>query len=190
MNAPKMVIHQDGLPRRLFRIADFDRMVEIGVIGHDERIELIGGELIPMAAKGIQHEVLKQSLTLHFADTRPPGITFIQEGGWRIDDLTYVEPDYVFHRAEKRFDGLSPLDALLVVEVAASSLSYDLGRKAQLYAEFGVPEYWVIDAVRRETFVHSERAMNGYASMRSYAADEEIIALAVPGLKLRLADLA
>lgn len=189
MNAPKMVIAQDGLPRRLFRTADLDRMVEAGVIGPEERIELVGGELIPMAAKGIQHERLKQALTLRFADNRPPGVTFIQEGGWQIDELTYLEPDYIFHRTDQPFDGLRPQDALLVVELAASSLAYDLGRKANLYAECGVREYWVIDAVRHEVHAHRNPALNGYADVTVYPRDAMLKPVHLPGLALRLADL-
>lgn len=190
MNAPKMVIAQDGLPRRLFRVADLDRMVEAGVIGHEERIELVGGELIPMAAKGIQHELLKQALTLRFAADRPEGVTFIQEGGWQIDELTYVEPDYVFHRDDRSFQDLRPAEALLVIEVAASSLAYDLGRKARLYAECGVREYWVIDAMRGETHVHRQPALNGYAAVTTFAESVVLDPAFIPGLTLRLADLA
>lgn len=189
MNAPKHIA-QDGLQRRLFTVADLDRMVEVGLVAPEERIEVVGGELIPMASKGIQHEVLKMHLNYHFTAHRPPSWHFVPETGWRIDELNYLEPDFVFFPDRFGLDALPGKGVGLIVEVSDSTLAYDRGRKAQLYAGFGVVEYWAIDAVRRETLVYREPAGNGYGAIRSYAADEEIIALAVPGLKLRLADLA
>jgi Uma2 family endonuclease len=189
MNAPKMVIAQDGLPRRLFRLADLDQMVAAGVIGHEERIELVGGELIPMAAKGIPHETLKLHLNYHFAAHRPPGWHFGQEFGWRIDDLNYLEPDFLFFPDGSDFAAVGGHMVGLAVEVSDSTLTYDRGRKARLYAEFGVAEYWAIDAIRRETLVYREPGRDGYAAIRSYEADETLSALRVPDLTLRLADL-
>lgn len=189
MNAPRMVIAQDGLPRRLFRLADLDRMVEAGVIDPDERIELVGGELIPMAAKGIPHEVLKVHLNLYLAAHLPAGWIFGQEFGWRIDDLNYLEPDFLFFPDGSDFAAIGGHAVGLAIEVSDSTLTYDRGRKARLYAEFGVVEYWAIDAIRHETLVYREPGREGYAAIRSYAADETLTALRVPGLTLRLADL-
>ena len=51
----------EGLPRRRFTVAEVEAMVAAGVMEEDERVELIGGELVPMSPKGIQHEVVKAS---------------------------------------------------------------------------------------------------------------------------------
>jgi Uma2 family endonuclease len=128
-------------------------------------------------------------LIYHFAALRPPGWHFIPETGWRIDDLNYLEPDFLFFPETLDFAAMPGNRIGLAVELSDSTLVYDRGRKAQLYAEFGVAEYWAIDAVKRETLVHREPGLNGYASIRSHTADETISALRVPGLTLRLADL-
>ena len=176
MNAPA-VIASDGLARRAFTVKDVERMVEIGVIGQDERLEIVEGEILVMAAKGNRHEVLKMHLTLHFAKARPADVLLIQEPGWKLDDLTYLEPDYLFFPARIPFEAAKGGEALLIVEIADTSLGYDLGIKAALYAGRGVREYWGIDAAKRETHVHRGPGHGGYGSMRVYDRDTAVEAM-------------
>jgi Uma2 family endonuclease len=79
--------------------------------------------------------------------------------------------------------------ALLIVEVADSSLSYDLTIKAPLYARFGVREYWVVEAWSLITHVHREPTAKGYASIIRVAADVEQAPQLVPELKVTMAKL-
>ena len=67
---------------------------------------------------------------------------------------TFVEPDLVVYPRGLRLEDVKGTDILLAIEVAATSLAYDRGLKAQLYARHGVNELWVVDAARRTTFVH------------------------------------
>ncbi|MEJ1160434.1 Uma2 family endonuclease [Prosthecomicrobium sp. N25] len=188
MNA-RTILSADGRVRRAFTVSDLFRMVEAGIVGEDERIEVVAGELFPMAAKGIRHEVLKQHLNLHLALALPAGFTFIPEPGWTLSELLYLEPDYLVFPARLGFAEVKGPQALLVIEVADSSLGYDLGRKPALYAAEGVREYWVVDAQSRETHVHREPAGTGYASVRIYPAAVELTAALIPGFKVRMADL-
>ena len=86
---------------------------------------------------------------------------------------------------------LRPQGRLLVVEIADSSLSFDLGRKAALYATFGVRELWVIDAVKLRARVFRAPAANGYGEARDFAAADQLIpAFAPEAFALRLGELA
>jgi Uma2 family endonuclease len=49
----------EGLPRRRFTVAELEQMVAAGILDEDERVELIGGEIVPMSPKGNQHEIVK-----------------------------------------------------------------------------------------------------------------------------------
>ncbi|BBE72570.1 Uma2 family endonuclease [Oharaeibacter diazotrophicus] len=188
MNKP-VVIAQDGLPRRLFSVADVDRMVEAGIIGHDERVEIVDGEILPMSPKGPLHETFKQHLTIHFARNLPAGTTFIQEAGWRLGEMLYLEPDYLFFPDRLGIATVGGPDALLVVEVADTSLGYDAGRKVELYARLGVREYWVVEARTRETRVHREPD-GGHFGRRFVAGPDDVLAPhLLAGLTLRLSDL-
>ncbi len=60
--APRLTRAAEGLERRRFTVANVEAMVEAGIIDEDERIELIGGELVPMSPKGDRHEIVKTSL--------------------------------------------------------------------------------------------------------------------------------
>ena len=57
----------EGLPRRRFTVRELERMTAAGILGEDERIELIGGEIVPMSPKGNQHEILKTALSIYWA---------------------------------------------------------------------------------------------------------------------------
>ncbi|MDP3899201.1 MAG: Uma2 family endonuclease [Mesorhizobium sp.] len=179
----------EGLERRRWTVAETEAMTRAGILDEDERFELIGGEIVPMNPKGIQHEVLKTALNLHFAANRPADIVFAQETTFRLSEDSFVEPDFIFFRKADGLAALDPRTALLAVEIADSSLRWDLGRKALIYAQFGIPELWVIDAVRRVTHVHRAPRLEGYAQIIQAAEDEPLVSTSVPGLEVRLAHL-
>ncbi|MEX0404271.1 Uma2 family endonuclease [Aquibium sp. LZ166] len=179
----------EGLERRRWTVAEIEAMVKAGVLDEHERFELIGGEIVPMNPKGIQHEALKVALTLYFAEVRPREFIFATETTFRLSEDSFVEPDFIFFRKADGLAALNPRTALLAVEIADSSLRWDLGRKALIYAHFGIPELWVIDAVKELIHVHAEPGLEGYRSIRQIPAAEEIVSTAVPGLSLTLATL-
>ncbi|MBE7220206.1 MAG: Uma2 family endonuclease [Caulobacteraceae bacterium] len=164
-----MTIHvtraAEGLDRRAFTIADMERMVEVGILAPDERVELIGGELVPMSAKGSRHEAIKAALNYRWGRACPDGFLFVPETGLRLDAQTYVEPDFVVVSRTKRLAEVTGPDVLLAVEVADSSLDFDLHRKPRVYAAFGVRELWVIDARRRLVHRHDRVTPNGYSQV-------------------------
>jgi Uma2 family endonuclease len=179
----------EGLPRRRWSVAEIEEATRLGVFDEDERFELIGGEIVPMNSKGIQHEVLKVSLNLYFAANRPPEIIYAQETTFRLNEDSFVEPDFIFFSKSDGIAGLNPRTGLLAVEVADSSLRWDLGRKARIYANFGIPELWVIDAVSRVIHVHSQPRLEGYGVIRQHAETERIESTSVPGIALTLSEL-
>ena len=85
----------------------------------------------------------------------------------------------VFPRASG-IRGLRANNALLVVEIADNSLVYDMGRKAALYASFGIRELWVIDAVRLTTRVFREPAADGYRDARDFRLADRLVPLIAP----------
>ena len=76
-----------------------------------------------------------------------------------------------------------------MVEISDSSLGYDLGIKARLYAGFGIAELWVMDAVRLVTHIHRHPAAEGYGSVTTHAKGERLQALLEPGLSVTLGEL-
>ena len=170
----------EGLERRAFTVAAFERMTEFGIVGHDERLELIGGEVVPMSAKGSRHEGIKASITFNWGQVCPDGYMFVQETGLRLDEHTYLEPDFIVYARTKPLAQVKGPDLLLVVEVADSSLDYDLRRKPLVYAGFGVRELWVIDAARRIVHRHRGPDAEGYATVDELPASERLVPAFAP----------
>jgi Uma2 family endonuclease len=186
---PPTTTAAEGLPRRCFTVAELEQMTAAGILHEDERIELIGGEIVPMSPKGNHHEVLKTALTIYWARKLPPDLLFTTETTFRLSEDTYLEPDFVFYPKATGLKGLSAVTALLVVEIADTSLGYDLGRKAGLYAAFGIAELWVINAVTLDTRIHRDPTPTGYRSVGDWPPSQRITPSLAPALALTLSEL-
>lgn len=189
-SAARVTSAAEGLPRRRFTVAEVEAMVAAGVMEEDERVELIGGELVPMSPKGRRHETVKIALVDRWIRARPENCTVAQETTFGLSEDTYLEPDVVIYPRATGLAGLAGATVLLVVEIADSSLRYDTGRKAALYASFGIRELWVIDAVRLTTRILREPAADGYRDARDLAASDPLVPLFAPeAFALRLDEL-
>lgn len=107
----------------------------------------------------------------------------------RIAPTEFREPDFVFWPSTVAVKDLKPEHLLLTVEVADSSLDYDLGSKAAYCASLGLADYWVIDAKRLITTIHRQPAASGFSSVTEHDSRTLLTPLVVPQLALRLADL-
>jgi Uma2 family endonuclease len=186
---PRVTPAEAAGKRRLFTADEFRAMVVAGIIDEAERLELIGGEIVAMSAKGIRHEILRNKL--HNTWVRKSGLDLEtwSEAPVRLAKTDQPEPDVVVYPALIAYADLTGPDVLVVVEVSASSVSYDLKIKAPLYASYGVREYWVIEADSLITHVHTGPTESGYRSVTPYRHDQVITPAAAHGLAVRLADL-
>jgi len=150
-----------GPSRHLISVDAFYRMGEAGIFGPAERVELIDGEIIDMSPIGVLHAAIVDAL-VRFLSRCAGESAFIRcQNPLRLDDFNELEPDIAVLRP--RADCYTtahpgPADVLLVIEVADTSLAYDLGTKVPLYARHGIPEVWVIDATTRRTRVFRQPA--------------------------------
>jgi Uma2 family endonuclease len=180
----------EGFPRRSFTVAEIRRMVEAGIIAEDENFELIEGELVPMSPKGNQHEVIKAALNRILARQAPEELRLAIETSLYLDERTFVEPDLCLYPKRILPEDVKGTDVLLAIEVAGSSISYDRGLKAKIYARHGVDELWVIDAEKRESWVHRQPNSDGqWGSIEKSAPDRLLSPAALPDIAIRMADL-
>jgi Uma2 family endonuclease len=179
----------EGVPRRAFSVADVERMVEVGLIDPHERLEIIGGEIVPMSPKGNHHEVLRVTLADYWGRRLPAELIMAQEPGLRLNKKTYVEPDFIFYPRSVRRVDIKAQDIVLLVEIADTSLSYDQTTKAQLYSSFGLREYWTINAVKLTTRIHRDPAPGGYRDVQDYGPKDRLAPIDAPSLALNLSDL-
>jgi Uma2 family endonuclease len=139
--------------------------------------------------RGGKHESYKISLN-HFWVRRISGAYFIaQETTFRLNESSFLESDFVFYDSRVKVPQLAPANTLLAVEISDSSLTYDMGRKAKLYARHGIPALWVIDVNALVIHVFGQPAADGYASTRIVKPDEILAPSFAPELALKLAEL-
>jgi Uma2 family endonuclease len=165
--APMVTIPVATPSRHLISVDAFHRMGEAGILGPADRVELIDGEIIDMSLIGALHAAIVARLASYFSQRLGGAAVVWCQNPLRLDDISEPEPDIAILRPRADFYTTAhpgPADVLLVIEVADTSLAYDVGTKVPLYARHGIPEVWVIDAVMRQTRVFRQPIGSGEAS--------------------------
>jgi len=163
--------------RHRISVDAFHRMGEVGILGAADRVELIDGEIIDMSPIGALRAAIVARLASYFSQRLGGAAVVWCQNPVRLDDISEPEPDIAILRPKADFYMTAhpgPTDVLLVIEVADTSLAYDLGTKVPLYARHGIPEAWVIDVVTRRTRVFRQPIDWGEASRSGgsgYATD-------------------
>lgn len=189
MNAPWTPSEDMQERHRLLTVADVDAMIKAGLMSEDDRVELIEGVLVELASKNISHERAKNLLGNALNLGTKGEVILAYETTLRLSTHTYVEPDIVVVDKSVGFEGLNGETALLVVEVAESSLAYDRDTKAPLYAAYGVRDYWLVNLVKNTIVVHRDPAPDGYETRSTHRFDEPLSPLFRPDLSFKLAEL-
>lgn len=142
------------------------RMVDAGILSEDEPVELLHGVLTTVSPKSPAHEAVKMRLTAWLSPAIAAGRCALRtESPIVVPDRTSLpEPDLAVV-APGDYLGGHPATALLVIEVAVSSLPVDVGVKAPLFAAAGVPEYWVVDVPGRAVRTFAAPAGERYTEM-------------------------
>jgi Uma2 family endonuclease len=179
----------EGFDRRSFTVAEILRMQDAGIVSEDENFELIEGEIVPMQAKTHIHELIKSALNLTIARVLPDHLWLGVESTIYLNANTFVEPDLVVYPRGIKLEEVKGSDILLAIEVAAAILAYDRGLKARLYTSHGVNEFWVIDAERRRTYLHSGPTPAGWRTIVERGGDEALIFAALPGFSAQLGSI-
>jgi Uma2 family endonuclease len=179
----------EGFDRRSFTVSEVLRMQDAGIVSEDENFELIEGEIVPMQAKTHMHELVKSTLNIGIARALPDRLWLGVESTIYLSAETFVEPDLVIYPKGIKLEDVKGSDILLAIEVAATSLAYDRGLKARLYARHGVSELWVVDAERRRTLIHSGPGPAGWQTIVERGREEALTFAALPGFAVPLGSI-
>jgi Uma2 family endonuclease len=179
----------EGLPRWSWSVSEIERLSAGGYFHEDDRFELVGGEIVPMSPKGRRHELIRGAVALRFSRGTPESVFIISEAQFNLAEDTYTVPDVLIHPAAIKTPDVSGKEALLVVEVAETSLTYDRGMKARLYAFHGVREYWVINAATLVTAVHTSPSATGYGEIKEIGPEGTLSPNLVPAFAISLATI-
>jgi Uma2 family endonuclease len=143
-------------PRRWTR-QEYEQLGELGVLGPDEHVELIGGEIVQVPPQQSRHAtgvcLAEEALRVAFG----AGVVVRVQLPLALGQYSEPEPDVAVVAGSLRdFVADHPTSALLVVEIAEATLSFDRNTKASLYAAAGIPEYWIVNLVHRQLEMHRE----------------------------------
>jgi Uma2 family endonuclease len=142
----------DWLPRHKLTVADYHRVGQTGVLGEDDRVELIDGEIVDMAPIGSEHAGTVTLLAKLFQEGAGDSAVVWVQNPVSLDSGSEPQPDLALLRPKADFyrsGHPDPTDVLLLVEVADASMRYDREVKLPLYARHGVPEVWLVDLQNR-----------------------------------------
>ncbi len=178
----------EGLDRMHWTNADIWKLVEAGVLPEGAPIELIKGELAPMAAERSRHAKLRMRMVKRFMEAAPSHLFVASGVSLFLADDVEIQPDlHIIPESMATEDARGP-DVVIAIEIAASTQHRDRTVKPPLYAEGGVGEVWVIDLDRSETLVLREPAALGYRAATLHPFDEALTPLGLPALSFRVAD--
>jgi Uma2 family endonuclease len=174
---------------RLFTVDEYYRMAEVGILHPDERVELIEGVIVQMPPIGPRHAFNVTRLT-ELLMRRLAGRAMIRsQSPIRLDTGAEPEPDVAAVRFDpanpKEYEARhpSPRDALLVIEVADTTLAFDLGEKALVYSRHDIADLWVIDLIGDVVVVHRQPTADGYASVTTVTRGMTVSPLAFPDVE-------
>jgi len=178
-------------PRR-FNVTEYYRMAEAGVLTPDDRVELIEGEIIKMSPIGSPHAACVARLARLLQNAvREKAIVWIQNPV-RLSEFSEPVPDLALLSPRKNYYAArhpTPADALLVIEVADTTLLKDRNVKIPLYARAGIPETWLVNLPKETIEVYIDLHNGKYRKCRKYKRSEVVEHPKVKGLSLKVSDI-
>lgn len=181
------------VPRCAIDVEAYHGMAAAGILRPDDRVELIEGELVGMASVGGPHIGCVMALSDLLSPLRPGGIRISIQSPVRLGRYSEPEPDIALlrPRADHYRGGLPPLaeDALLLIEVADTTLRMDREVKAPLYARHGIPELWIVDLAGSVVLVHREPSPEGYRSVTEARRGDTLAPALLPEAALAVAEI-
>ena len=187
----------DPVHTRRWSRAEYDRLIDIGVFRPDERLELLGGELVVSEPQNSAHYTAIGLVDDALRAVLPRGWLVRTQGPIELDDESEPEPDIAVTPGDRRsYSRRHPSRPALVVEVAESRLAFDREHKGSLYARARLEDYWILNLVDRVLEVYRRPVADPaspfgcrYASRSMVTAEAFVELLAVPGARVVVSDL-
>ena len=171
---------------RPLRRSEYERLVEAGAF-EDERVELLRGVLVEMSPQGGPHAGVSARIANLLILALGEGVEVRTHSPFAAGEDSMPEPDVMVVPSGSMNE--HPSRALLLVEVAHSSLRKDRGIKAALYAEAQVPEYWIVDLDGRTVEVHTRPVDAAYQSLAHVGEDGVLRSDTLPAVAIPVAEI-
>ena len=180
---------------RRWSLAEFYQLGELGWF-QGQAAELIEGEILVMSPQGSLHYLCLERVAAALTRAFGPGYFVRRQAPLELDGETDPEPDVAVVRGQLDDQRQHPTTAVLVVEIASSSLDHDRGRKARLYAQAGIQEYWIVNLIdlrlevlRQPGTATTDPTEYRYAQPLTFLPSDSVTPLGQPGAVVAVADL-
>lgn len=173
--AQKMTVQ---LLRRKFTVEQFHKMAESGILNEDDRVELIRGEIIEMAAIGAKYAACRRRLNNFLHRKLGDGVIISVQNPIELDDSSEPQPDVALLKpCEDNYLSAhpQPKDVFLIIEVADTTIKYDREVKIPLYAQEGVAEVWLVDINEECVEVFREPVNGSYQKVEKFGRGDLVI---------------
>jgi Uma2 family endonuclease len=180
-------------PRKIWTRAECEALEEAGVLDY-RHLELIEGDLLNRLGKKRPHINSTSLLLLWLGEVFGPRYVLPEapiDVAVQDNPINEPEPDLaVLARpfTDYQTGNPQPSDVRLLIEVSDSTFAFDRSVKARLYARAGIPEYWILNVLRRQLLVHRNPVDEKYQSIEAFAEHESVAPLAAPDARLTVRD--
>ena len=180
------------ITKRRFSVKEYYLMADAGILSPRDRVELIDGEIVQMAAMGSYHAGCVNTLNRAFMETLGRRVVVSVQNPVRLSERSEPQPDVALLRPHADLYTEShprPDDVMLIVEVSHSTVEYDRDVKTPLYAAAGIPELWLVNL--DEDFIDglSDPDGAGYRTLRRYVRGERIAPALLPDAALEVSEI-
>ncbi len=177
----------------LWSVEDYHRMIENGLLTHDDRVELLEGIVSNMSPKGVSHVIISRWIAERFREYLGEGaylltqdlITLTEQGSEPEPDITIARGSMFNYTEHHPY----PEDILLVIEVADSSLEVDKKIKMPIYAKARIQDYWAVDIKAKEITIYRQPVEDSYQAVQAVTGRDRLSPLAFPEITFQIQDL-
>lgn len=178
--------------RRPFTVAEYDQMVETGILRDDDRVELIEGEIVAMSPIGSRHAACVRRLTKVLSRLLADKTEVSVQCPVAIPDWSEPNPDVALlvPRDDDYADAHPvPRQVQVLIEVSDSSLAYDKQVKEPLYAKAGIREYWIVDLKAKRIVVYKRPRSGRYSVVHAHGLRDRFTSPRFPSIEFVVRDL-
>jgi Uma2 family endonuclease len=188
----RRAVPTSDLPLKRWSVDDYHRLIAVGILTSDDHVELLDGQIVEMVPQEPPHASNTSSFSNEF-------VLLFAGKAWIRSQLPITiapnsepEPDIAVvridpNRYRDRHPG--PEDVFLIIEIADTTLSHDRNRKAKIYAQAGILEYWIVNLNQRQVIVCRDPQDDSYQSEQILEATDAIAPLAFPEIRIELQNI-
>lgn len=177
------------LAKRWITVDEYERMGEAGIFRHDDRLELLGGEIYERSPIGSSHAACVKALSLLLNQLFSGVLLVSTQDPIRLDDYSEPQPDLALLRWRDDFYRQAhpiPADVLLVIEVADTTIDSDRRIKVPLYAKAGIREVWLVNLPEEKIELYAEPSDGAYQVTEHFKRGEEAQAHSITDLRINV----